>query len=75
MFHGRRKPYTEIGISRIPCAHCGIPSFHQWQVCANDNRYLGLCWECDVELNRIALEFANIPNRQELLERYILQCS
>ena len=30
--NGRRPPYTEIGIKRIPCARCGKPSVHQWQV-------------------------------------------
>jgi len=70
VYHGRKKPYTEIGISRVPCCHCGKPSVHQWQICANDNRYLTLCQDCDVEVNRWALEFMKIPNALQLLLMY-----
>lgn len=65
---GRKKPYTEIGISRVPCRRCGKPSVHQWQCCANGNRWMGVCLDCDIELNRIALEFFRLP--KELLEKY-----
>ncbi len=71
MFRGRRKPYTARGISRVPCARCGKPSKHQWNVCANDGRYLGVCEECDVALNRLALDFFRIPNADELMDAYI----
>ncbi len=70
MYTGRRKAYTEIGISRVPCSRCGKPSVHQWQVCANGNRYLGVCTDCDMDLNRVALEFMRVPNIEELLKRY-----
>lgn len=69
-FHGRKKPYTEIGISRVPCVRCGAPSHHQWQLCANDNRWMGLCLAHDLELNRMVLEWCGIPNPFELMERY-----
>lgn len=69
-YHGRRKPYTQIGISRVPCVRCNKPSVHQWQVCANDNRYLGLCLDCDIALNKLALQFARIPNWSALLKAY-----
>lgn len=67
---GRRKPYTERGIGRIPCSRCGAPSQTQWQVCANGNRYLGCCLACDIDLNRIALEFMRVPDADELLAAY-----
>ncbi len=67
---GRRQPYTERGISRIPCSRCGERSSYQWQVCANDNRYLGVCTPCDIELNRMALEFMRVPNAGKLLSAY-----
>jgi hypothetical protein len=70
VFHGRRKPYTAIGISRVPCARCGAPSTQQWQVCANGNRYLGCCDECDVALNRLVLAFFRVPGRGALMRRY-----
>lgn len=67
---GRRKPYTEIGIRRVPCERCGKPSVHQWQVCANDNLYLGCCLACDIELNRMALDFFRVFGRGALMKRY-----
>jgi hypothetical protein len=67
---GRTKPYTERGIGRIPCSRCGQPSVHQWQVCANGNRYLGICRPCDIELNKLALGFMRVPNATELLKAY-----
>ncbi len=70
MFHGRRKPYTEIGIRRLNCQRCGEPAVHQWQVCANDNRYLPICLACDIDLNRVALDFMRVDNADELMERY-----
>lgn len=70
-FHGRRKPYTAIGIRRVPCTRCGAPSVHQWSVCANGNRYLGCCERCDVLLNRLVLRFFRIPNAAALLLRYV----
>lgn len=70
IYHGRKQPYTAIGISRVPCVRCGAPSFHQWQICANAGRFLTVCKHCDIELNRLALEFARLPNAAELLEKY-----
>lgn len=67
---GRRQPYTARGIGRVPCRRCGAPSFHQWQVCANGNRWLGVCVACDVALNRVALEFMRVPNAEALLATY-----
>ena len=72
-FFGRRKPYTERGISRVPCARCGAPSYSQWQACANGRRHVGICAECDIGLNELALEFMNIPNREKLVEAYTIK--
>ena len=73
-FRGRRKPYTAIGIGRVPCARCGVrPSVHQWSVCANGNRWLGVCTRCDIALNRLALKFFRFPQaeRERLMQRYV----
>jgi hypothetical protein len=67
---GRRKPYTEAGIRRVPCSRCAAPSVHQWQVCANGNRWLGVCIACDIELNAVALEFMRVPDAERLLAEY-----
>ena len=70
MFHGRKKPYTQIGIRRLSCQRCGKPAIHQWQICSNDNRYLPICSNCDVALNRLALKFMRIENVEELMANY-----
>jgi len=57
----RRKPYTEIGITRVPCEKCGKPSTHQWQICATGNKWCGVCVECDIELNDMVLRFFAFP--------------
>jgi hypothetical protein len=54
---GRRKPYSERGISRVPCVKCGKPSKYQWQVCV-DGSWRGVCEKHDRELNRIGLVWA-----------------
>jgi hypothetical protein len=68
---GRKKPYTQIGIRRLKCTRCGAQANFQWQCCANDNRWLPLCIDCDIELNSVALEFMSVPNRDKLMVRYI----
>lgn len=67
---GRREPYTSTGISRIPCARCGKPSKFQWQCCANDNRWLGVCERCDVELNALVLKFFRFKDVRRRVEEY-----
>ena len=68
--NGRRKPYTELGISRVPCARCAEPSEFQWEVCANDNRWMGVCKECDIELNSMVLIFFGLRNQRALMNAY-----
>lgn len=70
--NGRRKPYTEIGISRVPCMRCGKSSKQQWQICALDNKYFGVCIDCDIKLNKKVLQFMNIPSKEVycLIEEY-----
>lgn len=69
-FIGRKKPYTERGIRRAKCARCGAAALFQWQVCANGNRWQGLCKRCDVALNRLALQFMRHPHADTLLGIY-----
>ena len=70
MPRGRRKEYTRIGISRVPCARCGKPSRRQWQVCANGNRYLGVCEGHDIELNEMVLRFFHFKDVDALINSY-----
>lgn len=60
----RRKPYTQLGISRVPCTRCGAPSRYQWQICALDNLWHGVCAKCDVDLNGLILSFFRVPDWQ-----------
>ena len=72
----RRKPYTERGLSRVPCYRCGMPSTQQWQICALGNDYKGVCTECDIELNKLVLKFFgygkdSIKTLAEQYEKYL----
>lgn len=70
LYTGRPVAYTEIGISRVPCTRCGAPSTQQWQACANGRYYVGICDDCDIELNRLVLRFMKIKHRARLLAEY-----
>lgn len=68
--HGRKEPYTAIGISRLPCYRCGKPAYHQWQICADHSLYRPLCVPCDVALNDLVMEWAGFPDRKEKMAAY-----
>lgn len=70
MAYRRTKPYTLNGISRVPCFRCGQPSRFQWQVCADDNTFRGLCAECDVALNALVLNWMGHPGVNVLMANY-----
>lgn len=55
----RKKPYTAIGILRIPCSvkNCRKKSVHQWQCCALENLYMPLCTAHDIGLNEVAVRY------------------
>lgn len=60
----RRKPYTEIGIRRVPCMRCGSPSSRQWQICSLGNQWVGVCSKCDIALNRMVLRFMGVSPKE-----------
>ncbi len=66
----RKKPYTEIGIKRVPCLRCGKPSSRQWQICSLGNRYAGVCTKCDIELNELVLKFMGIKDYEKIMLYY-----
>ena len=71
-YHGRREPYTEIGIRRLKCFRCKTnTASQQWQICANKNLYLPICDECDVKLNRMVIDFMRFPNGHEIFNEYV----
>lgn len=67
---GRKQPYTQIGISRIPCIKCGKPSRTQFQICADDRLYRPFCTEHDIELNEMVLRWVWGDAREDDLKRY-----
>ena len=70
MYRMRRKPYTEKGIKRVPCLRCGQPSTQQWQICALDNKWAGVCKSCDIALNSLVLRFFRIKHRADIIAKY-----
>ena len=72
--HGRRLPYTEAGIRRLPCFRCGRPASYQWQVCADGRLYRPLCTDCDVALNELVLRWMGDPDADAKVETYRANC-
>lgn len=74
----RKRPYTQRGITRVPCARCGAPSRYQWQICALNNLQHGVCADCDIELNAVVLQFFRVADWQnkamDYRERVRTQC-
>lgn len=68
----RRTPYTAIGIRRLECSRvgCSNRANQQWQICADGNVYRPLCIECDIEINRMVLEWMGFPNAEQLINEY-----
>lgn len=66
----RRKPYTEIGIRRIPCVRCKAKARFQWQICADGRQFRPLCVSCDVELNEMVMRWVWGDTREDDLRRY-----
>lgn len=71
--HGRRKPYTEAGIVRLPCFRCGNPARFQWSICADGNVQRPLCGPCDADLNTHVLQWAGDPDADQKAARYFLR--
>lgn len=55
--HGRREPYTVVGIARLPCFRCGQPASQQWNACSDGNLWRPLCVPCDLALNELVLRW------------------
>ena len=68
---GRKKPYSAIGIGRVPCIRCGESSVFQWQICSDGNQFRGLCAGCDILLNKMVLRFIWPRDWKQRLTRYI----
>lgn len=71
----RTQPYSATGIRRVPCARCGKPSYASWNVCADKIRgrkqFRGICKECDIGLNRLAMRYMFGKTREADIASYI----
>ena len=67
---GRKQPYTDIGIRRLPCARCGKPARFQWQICSDGNLYRPLCTQCDIALNALVLRWIGDPDADAKIAAY-----
>ncbi len=67
----RTKPYTAIGIKRVPCARCGKPSHAQRNIGSLGKTFHGICKACDTDLNALVLDWLQYPNRHRLLNDYV----
>ena len=67
---GRCKPYTQVGIRRLPCFRCNRPAEYQWQICADGNVWRPLCVRCDIAMNDCVLRFMRDPDREEKMREY-----
>ncbi|MDD3092307.1 MAG: hypothetical protein PHG80_11835 [Methanoregulaceae archaeon] len=66
----RKTPYTQRGLSRLKCVRCGARASTQWQICSDGNTYRPLCRSCDIDLNKLVLEWIGHPDAEELLAKY-----
>lgn len=71
-FVGTKKPRTtkQMFDARCMVPGCGNPAVHQWSSCANGNRYVAVCLNCDWAVNELLLAFMRIPHRASLMAAY-----
>ena len=70
MRHGRREPYTDRGVRRLPCVRCGEPASQQWAACADGNLWRPICAPCDIAINNLVLDFLGDPDREAKMAAY-----
>lgn len=73
--HGRKKPYTCIGIGRLPCFRCGEKARYQWQICADKRLFRPLCTACDIELNVMVLRWTGDPDAEAKIAAYRVEAA
>lgn len=67
---GRKEPYTQTGIRRMPCVRCRAPAQTQWQICADGRLHRPICNDCDVALNELVMRWVWGDAREDDLRRY-----
>lgn len=70
-FVGTKNPRTVEQLVKMNCQMCGKKgAVHQWSSCANGNRYVAVCLNCDWGVNEILLAMLRIPHRAKLMAAY-----
>ena len=69
---GRRKPYTQRGVTRLTCCvrGCQSKAHASWNVCADKGMFRPICQTHDIELNRMVLEWIGDPEADVKLAKY-----
>ena len=72
MKNGRRKPYTDIGVRRLKCfvEECDNMAGSQWSICADNNLWRPICWECDIKINELVLSFTGDKDKERKMKKY-----
>lgn len=68
MTSARRRSAKQL--AKTPCFRCGEPSKFQWTICSLGQLWYPCCSECDIDLNRLVLEWADIPDRENIIKSY-----
>lgn len=66
----KKSPYKEDEISKNKCIRCEGQAKYQRQICSDDNNYRPICASCDIELNKLVLNFMKHPNKDSLSDDY-----
>lgn len=72
---GKWGRYTEEELEITPCMRCGqVPSHHTFEICANGRRSVPVCKSCDIQLNRLVLEWFGLPDDRvnKMMKEYVL---
>ena len=67
----RKTPYTETGIKRMKCFKCGGKAHAQWQICSDGNQWRPICKQCDIDLNRLVLEWLGVTDIGDKMQKYV----
>jgi hypothetical protein len=59
-------------VVRFKCSRAGCENRakYQWSICADNNCYRPICADCDIELNKMVLDWMGFANADEMMERY-----
>lgn len=68
---GRKKPYTYAEIEHLKCIRCGSLACATWNICSDNGLYRPVCRACDIDLNRLVLQWAGFPDWEKKIAAYV----